>query len=89
MTKNKIVWVLVVALLVGWGYQNNKNEKEDALNQAEYPEKLSSEFQIQGDKIVENFSHGMHQFYICNFSKNVEPVLRMLLDISNKSSIPP
>ena len=89
MTKNKIVWVLVVVLLVGWGYLNNKNEKEDALSQAEYSEELSSEFQIQGDKIVENFSHGMYQLYICNFSKNVEPVSRMLLDISNKSSIPP
>ena len=81
--------MLAVALLIGWGYQSSKNEKDEALSKTEYSEELSNELQIQGDKTLESFSHGMYHFYICNFSKNVEPVSRMLLDIQNKSSIPP
>ena len=89
MTKKRIALVLIAALLAGWIYQNYKNDKEEALTQARIAERLSKEIQIQGEKDLESFSHGLHQFYICNFSKNVEPVSQMLLDIANKSSIPP
>jgi len=89
MIKKRIAWVLLAALLVGWGYQNYKHDKEEALNQARVSEQLSKEIQIQGEKDSERFSHGSYQSYICNFSKNVEPVSQMLFDIANKSSIPP
>jgi hypothetical protein len=89
MTKKRIAWVLLAAFLVGWGYQNYKHDKEEALNQARVSERWSKEIQIQGDKDLESLSHGWYQFYICNFDKNVEPVSRMLFDIAKKSSIPP
>jgi hypothetical protein len=88
MTKKRIAWVLLAALLVGWGYQNYKHGKEEALNQARVSDRLSKEIQIQRDKDLESFSHGMHQFYICNFGKEVKPVSQMLIDISKKVSIP-
>jgi hypothetical protein len=85
----RVALVLVAALLVVWGYQNYKDDKEKALDQTRVSERLSKEIQIQGDKDIERLSRGWHQSYICNFTKNVEPISEMLTDISNKSSIPP
>jgi hypothetical protein len=88
-SKKYIIWALVSILLVTWGVQRRNQGIEDAKIQTKVAAQLSKEMEIKGKIDLDDFSHDMHQSYICGFSKNLQPVSEMLVNISKKTSIPP
>jgi hypothetical protein len=88
-SRKQIIWLLVLILFITWGVQRRNKGIEDAKMQAKVETQLSKEMEIQGKIDLDKFSHGMYQSYICGFSKNLQPVSEMLLNISKKTAIPP
>jgi hypothetical protein len=88
-SRKQIIWLLVFILFITWGVQRRNQGIEDAKMEAKVAAQLSKEIEIKGKIDLDNFSHGMYQSYICGFSKNLQPVSEMLVNISKKTSIPP
>ena len=87
--RKQIVWLIVFILFITWGVQRRNQGIEDSILEAKVAAQLSKEMEIKGKIDLEKFSHGMYQSYICGFSKNLQPVSEMLVNISKKTSIPP
>ena len=87
--RKQISWLLVFILLIALGVHRHNQGIKEAKLQAKVAAQLSKEMQIQGKIDLDKFSHGMYQSYVCGFSKNLQPVSEMLINISKKTAIPP
>ena len=87
--RKQITWLLVFILVLTWGFHRHNQGIKDAKMQALVEAQLAKGIEIQGKIDSDNFSHGMYQSYVCGFSKNLQPVSEMQLNISDKTAIPP
>lgn len=87
--RKQITWLLVFILIITWGIHRHNQGIKDAKMQAKVAAEVSKGIEIQGKIDLDNFSHGMYQSYVCGFSKNLQPVSEMQLNISKKTAIPP
>lgn len=88
-SRKLIIWLSVFILLITWSVHRHNQGIKDAKLKAKVDAQLSKEMEIKRKIDLENFSHGMYQSYICGFSKKLQPVSEMLINISKKTSIPP
>jgi len=89
MTKKRIIWLLVIALIVGLGYQKHNNDVKSMKVKSEVEKKLSDALAAKTKNDLNNMMHGMYQSWVCDFSKKVQPVTEVLANISAKKAIPP
>lgn len=89
MNKKRLIWLVVIVLIVSWGYQKRVSDSENAKQAAIRADKLSSEIAAKTQADLDNMMHGLYLNSVCEFKTKLQPVTEMLIQISSKKSIPP
>jgi hypothetical protein len=89
MNKKRLIWLVVIALIASWGYQQRVSNSENAKQAALQADKLSSEIAAKTQADIDSMMHGLYLNSVCEFKTKLQPVTDMLVQISSKKSIPP
>jgi hypothetical protein len=89
MTKKRLIWIVVIALIASWGYQQRVSNSENAKQAQEQADNLSREIAAKTQADIDNMMHGLYLNSVCEFKNKLKPVTEMLNQISAKKSIPP
>lgn len=89
MSRKKVVWVLVFALIATWGYRKLERDQNRSVAESVLEQKTTDEISAKFKADNVKFMHGFYQSSICNFKKEVLPVKDMLEKISTRRAIPP
>jgi len=89
MTKKKVSWLLLVVILLAWGYQKRNSNESDATSKAIFDRKLTEQSLAKFKADTNALTHGMYQSSVCDFKKKLEPINQVLGNISKRKAIPP
>lgn len=89
MTRKRLIWILIAALIVAWGInKNNQDDKKEAI-QTKLEEKLAEELAAATKKRLDNVVYGIYLSSTCEFKNALQPVTEVLQNISERKAIPP